>query len=63
MSRLNKINIASDYLEMEEMTEVQRDGALDLSLSFEDLAPRIGLSSCSKVQCVRDAQIGDLSLG
>ncbi len=61
--RTAKRMLRSDYLEMEEMTEVQRDGALDLSLSFEDLAPRIGLSSCSKVQCVRDAQIGDLSLG
>ena len=61
--RTAKRMLRSDYLEMEEMTEVQRDGALDLSLSFEDLAPRIGLSSCNKVQCVRDAQIGDLSLG
>ena len=52
-----------DEGELEEMAEVQRDGALDLSVSFEELAPRIGLSSCNKVQCVRDAQIGDVSLG
>lgn len=45
------------------MTEVHRNGVLDLSLRFEELAPSIGLNSCNKLQCVRDSQIGDLSLG
>lgn len=48
---------------IEGLTETNRNGALDLSVKFEDLAPFIGLSSCNKVQCVRDSQIGDLSLG
>ena len=45
------------------MAEVHKGGALDLSIRFEELAPSIGLSSCNKIQCVRDSQIGDLSLG
>jgi hypothetical protein len=45
------------------MTEVQRNGALDLSVRFEELAPSLGLGPNNKVQYVRDSLIGDLSLG
>ena len=43
--------------------EIQQNGALDLSVKFEELAPHIGLSSSNKIQYIRDSQIGDLSLG
>ena len=43
--------------------EIQQNGALDLTVKFEELAPHIGLSSSNKIQYIRDSQIGDLSLG
>ena len=32
------------------MTEVHKNGALSLSVTFEELAPNIGLSSMNKVR-------------
>ena len=58
------MEIKNDFnLFFSEVTEVHQNGALDLSVKFEELAPHIGLSSSNKIQYIRDSQIGDLSLG